>query len=264
MKINKCLAFESVTNDFENQWNSVLYDAEKRLVELLLKESGNVVAKVQSEIELEILDSETTYEVTLERLEQKHAKFKQNLEKRRDKWKKFQQNAIKEQRVRKSHANTGYIKATQVESILSGPKLERRVMVDRNENSADVSKTKDGKSFSAEITHSKNKNITDNRKFRKKRNKTYAEALQSIGTSTSNGEFCEPLKVPNVSEEENHDFHRMGSVDLGSIYTSLRENELLGSDTSSSPTRICTETFSSQNLSRYRNVSLDLEGIVRS
>ena len=60
MKINKCLAFESVTNDFENQWNSVLYDAEKRLVELLLKESGNVVAKVQSEIELEILDSEST------------------------------------------------------------------------------------------------------------------------------------------------------------------------------------------------------------
>ena len=97
MKINKCLAFESVTNDFENQWNSVLYDAEKRLVELLLKESGNVVAKVQSEIELEILDSETTYEVTLERLEQKHAKFKQNLEKRQDKeWKNFQQNAIKE------------------------------------------------------------------------------------------------------------------------------------------------------------------------
>ena len=33
-------------------------------------------------------------------------------------------------------------------------------MVDRNENSADVSKTKDGRSFSAEITHSKIKNIT--------------------------------------------------------------------------------------------------------
>ena len=55
-------------------------------------------------------------------------------------------------------------------------------MVDRNENSADVSKTKDNRPFSAEITPIKNENITDNRKFRKKRNKTYAEALQSIET----------------------------------------------------------------------------------
>ena len=36
-------------------------------------------------MELGILDSETTHDVTLERLEQKHAKFKQNLENRRDK-----------------------------------------------------------------------------------------------------------------------------------------------------------------------------------
>ena len=46
-------------------------------------------------------------------------------------------------------------------------------MVDRIEDSADVSKTKDGRSFSAEITPSKNKNITDNRKFREKGSKTY-------------------------------------------------------------------------------------------
>ena len=90
LKINKRQVFESVIDYFENQWNSVLYDVEKRLVKLLLKESENVVANVQSEIELEILDSETTYEVTRERLEQKHVKFKQNLEKRRDKkWENF-------------------------------------------------------------------------------------------------------------------------------------------------------------------------------
>ena len=59
-KINKRPAFEAVTDELENQWNSVLYDDEKRLVKLLLKESESVVAKVQSEIELEILDSETT------------------------------------------------------------------------------------------------------------------------------------------------------------------------------------------------------------
>ena len=73
LKINKRPAFESVTDEFESHWNSVLYDAEKRLVKLLLKESENVIAKVPSEIKLEILDSETTYEVRLERFEQKHA-----------------------------------------------------------------------------------------------------------------------------------------------------------------------------------------------
>ena len=60
-----------MTDDFENQWYSVLYDAEKRLVKLLFKELENVIAKVQNEIELIILDSETTYELTLEHLEQK-------------------------------------------------------------------------------------------------------------------------------------------------------------------------------------------------
>ena len=43
-----------------------------------------MIPKLQSEIESEILDGETTYHVTLEHLEQKHTKFKQSLEKRRD------------------------------------------------------------------------------------------------------------------------------------------------------------------------------------
>ena len=51
-KINKRPALESVTDEIEGQWNSLLHDAEKRLVKLLLKESENIVAKVQSETEL--------------------------------------------------------------------------------------------------------------------------------------------------------------------------------------------------------------------
>ena len=80
LKFNKCTAFKSVTNEFEGQWNSILYNAEKRLVKLSLKDSKNAFANVQIEIELEILDSEKTYDVTLELLKQKHAKFRQNLE----------------------------------------------------------------------------------------------------------------------------------------------------------------------------------------
>ena len=84
--------------------------------------------------------------------------------------------------------------------------------------------------------------------------------MQSIETSNSDGEVYVSLKVPNVLKEENHDFHRMRSIGLGNIYTGLREDELLGSDTSSSPPRICTDTFSSQNSSRYRKASSDLDG----
>ena len=220
LKINKRPAFESVTDEFESRWNSVLYDAEKHLVKLLLKESKNVVAKVQSEIELEILDSETTYGVTLGRLEQKHAKFQQNLEKRRDKkCKKFQQNDIKERRAWKSYADIGYGKKTKLESISNESKLKQRATVERKENSVDMRKRNGDRPIFAEIVS--NKNITDNRKFRKKRNKTYTEAVGSAGTSTSGEKVLEPLKARNVLKEENHDFNRTAGKDLESIYASL-------------------------------------------
>ena len=209
---------------------------------------------IKSEIELEILDSATAYEVTLERLEQKHAKYKQNLDKRRDeKWKKFQQNVIKERRARKSHTDTGYGKTAKMESILSELKREKRVMVQGNENSADLSKRMDNRPIFAEIAP--NKNITDNRKFRKKRSKTYAEALQSVGTSNFGGEVLETLKEPNASKEEKH-----VGIDLESIYARLKEDELLGSDKLSTPPRLCTDTSSSQNSSRYRNLCSELDG----
>ena len=60
-------------------------------------------------------------------------------------------------------------------------------------------------------------------------------------------------------KEEYHDFKRTVGIiyDLKIIYTRLKENELLDSDTLSSRPRLCTDT-SFQNLSRYRNVSANL------
>ena len=129
-------------------------------------------------------------------------------------------------------------------------------MVQGNENSADLSKRKDDRPIFAEIAP--NKNITDNGKFRKK-SKTYAEALQSVGTSNFGGEVLETLKEPNASKEENNDFKRTVAIDLESICARLKEDELLGSDKLSCPHRLYTDT-SSQNSSRYRNVSSDLDG----
>ena len=42
LNINKQAAFKSVTDEFKGQWNSILYDTDKFLVKLLLKESQNV------------------------------------------------------------------------------------------------------------------------------------------------------------------------------------------------------------------------------
>lgn len=73
-----------------------------------------------------------------------------------------------------------------------------------------------------------NKNITDNRKLRKKRSKTYAETLLSIWTSNSGGEVLEPLKAPNVLKEKNRNFNRTVGTDLECIYARLRQDEFLG------------------------------------
>ena len=39
LKINKKLEFQPISGNFYQQWNTVLYDTEKRLVRLLLEES---------------------------------------------------------------------------------------------------------------------------------------------------------------------------------------------------------------------------------
>ena len=48
-----------------------MYDTEKRLVELLLKESEEAVSVVQAEIQVEIEHSDSTHKI-LEDLEKKH------------------------------------------------------------------------------------------------------------------------------------------------------------------------------------------------
>ena len=53
LKIKKKPAFHPVSEDFEVTWNSILYNAERSIVELLLYESEKVIAKIQVEIQEE-------------------------------------------------------------------------------------------------------------------------------------------------------------------------------------------------------------------
>ena len=109
-------------------------------------------------------------------------------------------------------------------------------MVEGNQNSAGVCKRKENRPIFAVIAPSKN--ITGNWRFREKRSVTYVEALQSVGILNSGGEVLEPLKSPNVLKEENYNFNRIVGIDWESMYARYREEELLGSYTLSSPTRL--------------------------
>ena len=91
MRIKKCPAINSISDTFEEQWNFVLYDAEKKLVQFLLKESERIVKEIEIQIQIEISnDHITTGSTKRKQLEEKHLKFRQQLENRRaKKWKKF-------------------------------------------------------------------------------------------------------------------------------------------------------------------------------
>ena len=54
LKIKKKPAFQPVSEDFEAKWNSILYNAERNIVELLLYEAEKVIAKIQVEIQAEV------------------------------------------------------------------------------------------------------------------------------------------------------------------------------------------------------------------
>ena len=52
--LKKSAAITPVTGDFHRKWQQILYYAERNLVELLLYESSQVVAKIQIDLDAEI------------------------------------------------------------------------------------------------------------------------------------------------------------------------------------------------------------------
>ena len=50
LQIKKCPAINVISDTFEEQWNFVFYDAKKKLVQLLLKESECIVNEIETQI----------------------------------------------------------------------------------------------------------------------------------------------------------------------------------------------------------------------
>ena len=81
LQIKKRPAINCISDIFKEQWNFFLYDAEKKLVQLLLKESERIVNEIEIQIEIEISkDHIKTGSTKRKQLEEKHLKFRQQLE----------------------------------------------------------------------------------------------------------------------------------------------------------------------------------------
>ena len=57
LQLKKKPAFEPVFSDFNDKWRTILYQAEKNLVQLLLSESDKVIAKINVDIESILKDN---------------------------------------------------------------------------------------------------------------------------------------------------------------------------------------------------------------
>ena len=49
LRIKRAPAIQPISEDFNNQWNTILYDSEKRLVRLMLEETQKVVEKTRTD-----------------------------------------------------------------------------------------------------------------------------------------------------------------------------------------------------------------------
>ena len=194
--------------DFEVKWNSILYNAERNIVELLLYEAEKVITKIQVEIEEEVNEKnkekcERKY-VELER----HSRFERKLDQRhRKKWKKVKERNIKNHEKKIILESTGtnsslliiqskLVNKTSIETI--NDSLFRAVVKDSiqlkkgNVSFSQLKRTATEKLRNSEDGFSNFVNaklkvdetfITDNRIARKNK-KSYAEAVRYDNTST--------------------------------------------------------------------------------
>ena len=93
LKLNKRPAFEPESDNFPFQWNNVLFDAEKKLVKLLLEESKKVIEKIEIDTSNEVKENYTHFtSQQINKINGKHKHFKQKLDKNKTKkWKNLSQ-----------------------------------------------------------------------------------------------------------------------------------------------------------------------------
>ena len=163
LKINKRPAIKPVTEDFLEKWNSILLDAKSNLVQLLLRESLQVVEKLDKELERRIKKIYPNH-VKEKRIQLKkqYENYKKKLESRRfRKWKKVEEkNQVRLETVNRKGTEQLLVIDTKLPQM-----TETEPLVETNDEHVQI-----------ELDES---NITDKRKARKKmKTVTYSEVVK--------------------------------------------------------------------------------------
>ena len=112
LKIKKNPAFQPVSENFKVKWNSILYNAERNIVELLLYEAEKVIAKIQVEIQEEVNEKNLKkFKRKYAELGRQHSRFLRKLDQRRRK----KCEKVKE-RIIKNHEQNNILESTGTNS----------------------------------------------------------------------------------------------------------------------------------------------------
>ena len=157
LRIKKLPAIKPISEDFSNQWNSVLYDSEKSLVQLLPAETQKIVEKTQIEFDKKLYHKypESFREEKL-LIEKRNGKIKKQLEtKRVRKWIKFKSN---------KHIGRANTAKKSTHHNIASPKRK-----ERNIPSKDIVFFNEDQSEETLPSKEKLKLVTDNRQQQKKK-----------------------------------------------------------------------------------------------
>ena len=237
IKIKKVPAFQPVSEDFFIKWEEILYNVEKNLAELLLYESSKVIAKIEIDFSNEIYKLHPDdYKTKRNELTNNNMLYKKQLEKRSSKkW----HNLKKENET--SPKETGAKLTTTLANSSGKPNTQNQsenvhtnhISVDKKfESTKEKCEIRSLKEAPTSVMNISTKFITDNRKARLKKSKTYCEVLKS---------------------SQAQDYSRSGEnvMNLEAIKKDLLSSEN-SSIISTSPPALCTNTSSSENSSAYK------------
>ena len=245
LRINKQLAFIPTTADFYIKWDSILYDTERKLVELLLVESEKVIAKIEIDINNQ-LNEEYSTDASKKRaeLERRNQNYRRELQqRRRNKWKIFNTKYQKSDRsrIQMAEQNPNEVKTpsknTQELKLTSG--------IENHVNCVSFFENKALKFEKQEQMSIDNMWITDNREEQKKK-RSYAEVTRN----------CEEVKVNDSGEAKTWSNQqrvnilgndKFGNVNFSDIYQDLLRDEKNNSSRIVSPPKICVNTSYSCN-----------------
>ena len=77
LQIKKKPTFLPISKDFESKWNVIMYEAEKNIINLLIYESKQVIAKIEVEIQEELEEEDLNrFRKKINQLENNHANFR--------------------------------------------------------------------------------------------------------------------------------------------------------------------------------------------